>query len=102
MRLVPGSWYRASPFMATAGLQRALTIRVFGVDNTELNKGQPVRSQRREHGCRKRWRGGVMSSYGRDTDDDEVQWSKELTVMGRRTRKLSVQHSTFAIAIREA
>jgi hypothetical protein len=32
-----------------------------------------------------------MASYGRDTDDDEVQRSKELTVMGRKTRKLSVQ-----------
>jgi hypothetical protein len=28
-----------------------------------------------------------MASYDRDTDDDEVQRSKELTVMGRRTRK---------------
>jgi hypothetical protein len=28
-----------------------------------------------------------MASYGRDTDDDEVQRSKELIVMGRRTRK---------------
>jgi hypothetical protein len=28
-----------------------------------------------------------MTSYGRNTDDDEVQRSKELIVMGRRTRK---------------
>jgi hypothetical protein len=28
-----------------------------------------------------------MASYGRDTDNDEVQWLKELIVMGRRTRK---------------
>jgi hypothetical protein len=28
-----------------------------------------------------------MASYGRDTDADEVQRPKELTVMGRRTRK---------------
>jgi hypothetical protein len=42
--------------------------------------------------------GEVTSSYGRNTDDDEVQWSKELTVMGRRTSKLSVQRLTFAIA----
>jgi hypothetical protein len=28
-----------------------------------------------------------MESYGQNIDDDEVQWSKELTVMGRRTRK---------------
>jgi hypothetical protein len=39
-----------------------------------------------------------MTLYGRDTDVDEVQWSKELTVMGRRTRKLSVQHSMLATA----
>jgi hypothetical protein len=26
-------------------------------------------------------------SYGRDTDDDEVQRPKELTVLGRKTRK---------------
>jgi hypothetical protein len=41
-----------------------------------------------------------MASYGRDTDDDEVQRSKELTVMGRKTRKLSVQRFTFAMATR--
>jgi hypothetical protein len=46
-----------------------------------------VRSQRREYGCGKRWRGGVKASYGRDTDDDGVQRPKELTVMGRKTRK---------------
>jgi hypothetical protein len=28
-----------------------------------------------------------MESYVRNIDDDEVQRSKELTVMGRRTRK---------------
>jgi hypothetical protein len=28
-----------------------------------------------------------MVSYGRNTDDDEVQRSKELIMMGRRTRK---------------
>jgi hypothetical protein len=28
-----------------------------------------------------------MTSYGRNTDDDEVQRSKELIMMGRRTRK---------------
>jgi hypothetical protein len=31
-----------------------------------------------------------MASYDRHTDDDEVQWSKELIVMGRRMRKLGV------------
>jgi hypothetical protein len=35
---------------------------------------------------RKRWQNGVTASYGRDTDDDEVQQPKELTVMGRKTR----------------
>jgi hypothetical protein len=40
MRLVTGSWYRSSPFMAVVGLG-LLTIRVFGVDNTELNKVSP-------------------------------------------------------------
>jgi hypothetical protein len=43
-----------------------------------------------------------MASYGRDTDDDEVQWSKELTMMGRRTRKLSVQRFTFAMATKRS
>jgi hypothetical protein len=37
-------------------------------------------------------------SYGRDTDADEVQRPKELTVMGREQEKLSVQRFTFAIA----
>jgi hypothetical protein len=46
-----------------------------------------MRSQRREHGCGKRWRSGVTVSYDRDTDDDEVQRSKVLTVMGKRMRK---------------
>jgi hypothetical protein len=53
----------------------------------ELDNGQSVRSQRREHDCGRRWLNGVTASYGRDTDEDEVQRSKELTVMGRRTRK---------------
>jgi hypothetical protein len=61
--------------------------RVSGVDNTELDNGQLVRSRRREYSCGRRWRSGVTASYGRDTDEDEVQWSEELTVMGRRTRK---------------
>jgi hypothetical protein len=43
-----------------------------------------------------------MASYGRDTDADEIQWSKEWTVMGRRTRKLSVQRFTFAIATKRS
>jgi hypothetical protein len=38
-----------------------------------------------------------MASYGRDTDDGEVQRSKELVVMGRRMRRLSVLRFTFAM-----
>jgi hypothetical protein len=43
-----------------------------------------------------------MVSYGRDTDDDEVQRSKEFTVMGRKTRKLSVQRFTFMMATKRS
>jgi hypothetical protein len=43
-----------------------------------------------------------MASYSRDTDDDEVQWPKELTVMGRRTRKLSIQRFTFTMATKRS
>jgi hypothetical protein len=75
------------PFMATAGGNGHLTNRVSGVDNTELKNGQPMRSRRREHGCGRRWLSGVTASYGRGTDEDEVQQSKELTMMGRRTRR---------------
>jgi hypothetical protein len=76
------------PFYCRSGLQRpSKPSRVSSVDNTELDNGQPVRSRRREHGCGRRWLSCVMASYGRDTDEDEVQQSKELTVMGRRTRK---------------
>jgi hypothetical protein len=46
-----------------------------------------VGSRRREYGCGNRWQSDVMASHGRDTDDDGVQRSKELTVMGRKTRK---------------
>jgi hypothetical protein len=72
--------------MTAEGLQRSLTSWVSSVDNTELDNGQPVRSQRREHGCGRRWLSGVTASYGRDIDEDEVQRSKELTVMERRMR----------------
>jgi hypothetical protein len=75
------------PFMAAAGGKGHLTSRVSGVDNTELDNGQPVRSRRREHGCERRWLSGVTTSYSRGTDKDEVQRSKELTMMGRRTRR---------------
>jgi hypothetical protein len=61
-----------------------------------------VRSRRREYGCGRRWRSDVTASYDRVTYDDEVQRSKELTVMGRRTRKLSVQRFTFAMATKRS
>jgi hypothetical protein len=41
-------------------------------------------------------------SYDRNTDDDEVQRSKELTAMGRKTRKLSVLRFTLAIATKRS
>jgi hypothetical protein len=41
-----------------------------------------------------------MASYGRDTDADEVQRSKELIMMGRDTRKAQCTTLTFAIAIK--
>jgi hypothetical protein len=40
-----------------------------------------------------RWQGDVMASYDRDTDDDEVQLSKELTMMGGKNEKSSVYNS---------
>jgi hypothetical protein len=43
-----------------------------------------------------------VASLGRDTDAGEVQRSKELIVMGRRTRKLSVQRFTFAMATKRS
>jgi hypothetical protein len=43
-----------------------------------------------------------MASYGRDTGADEVQRSKELIMMGRKTRKLGVQRFTFAIATKRS
>jgi hypothetical protein len=66
-------WVKGFLFMAAAGCNDQLTQSVSGVVNTELDIGQPVRSQRREHGCGKRWQGGVMASYDRNTDDDVVQ-----------------------------
>jgi hypothetical protein len=102
MRLVPGSWYRASHFMAAERLQRSFNQPGIWCRRQRARQGQLVRSQRREHGCGKRWRGGVTTSYGRDTDDDEVQQSKELIVMGRRTRKLSVQRFMFTITTKRS
>jgi hypothetical protein len=51
---------------------------------------------------RKKMAGGITASHGRDTDADEVQRSKELIVMGRRTRKLSVQCFTFVTATKRS
>jgi hypothetical protein len=73
--------------MAAAGGNGHLANPVSGVDNMELDNGQPMRSRRCEHGCGRRWLSGVTASYSRDTDEDEVQRNKELTMMGRRTRK---------------
>jgi hypothetical protein len=43
-----------------------------------------------------------MASHGRDTDDDGVQQPKDLTVVGRKMRKLSVLRFTFTMATKEA
>jgi hypothetical protein len=43
-----------------------------------------------------------MASYGRDTDVDEVPRPKELTVMERKTRKLSVQRFTFMMVTKRS
>jgi hypothetical protein len=56
-----------------------------------------VRFQRREYGCGKRWRSGVTASGGQNTDDDEVQRSKELIVTGRKTRS-----SVYTLYIRDS
>jgi hypothetical protein len=37
-----------------------------------------------------------MASHGRDTDDDEVQRPKELTVMGEKDEKSSV-HTLYVL-----
>jgi hypothetical protein len=88
--------------MAAAWLQWSFTQPVSGVDNTELDNGQPVRSRCREYSCRRRLRSCVTVSYCRYTDADEGQRSRELIVMGRRMRRLSVQHSTLAIAAKRS
>jgi hypothetical protein len=72
--------------MAAAWLQWSFTQPVSGVDNTELDNGQPVRSRCREYSCRRRLRSCVTVSYCRYTDADEGQRSRELIVMGRRMR----------------
>jgi hypothetical protein len=59
---------RASLLWPLRGCNSHLTSRVSGVGNTELDNGQPVRSQWREHGCGRRWRSGVLASYGPDTE----------------------------------
>jgi hypothetical protein len=38
-----------------------------------------------------------MASYGRNTDDDKVQRSKELIVMGRKTR-----NSVYTLYVRDS
>jgi hypothetical protein len=73
--------------MAAAGLQQSFNHPGIWCRQHGAQQGQPVRSRRREYGCGKRWWSGITASYGRDTDDDEVQRPKELTVMGGKTRK---------------
>jgi hypothetical protein len=90
------------PFMAAEGCNGRLTQPGIRCGQHGTQQGQPVRSQRHEHGCGKRWRGGVTASHGRDTEADEVQRSNELIVMERRTRKLSVQRFTFAAATKRS
>jgi hypothetical protein len=47
-------WVKGFPFMAAVGLQRSSKpADVSGGGNTELDNGQPVRSQQHEHGCGK-------------------------------------------------
>jgi hypothetical protein len=75
------------PFITATGCNGCLSLRVSGVGNMELDNGQLVRLRRHEYGCGNRWRSDVMASYGRDTDADEVQRSKELIMMGSKTRK---------------
>jgi hypothetical protein len=84
---IGGSGKGASLFMAAVGLQRSFNQPGIWCRQHGTQQGQPVRSQRREYGCGKRLRSGVTVSYNRNTDDDEVQRSKELTVMWKRTRK---------------
>jgi hypothetical protein len=48
------------------------------------------------------WQSDVMASHGHDTDDDGVQRPKDLTVVGRKMRKLSVLRFTFTMATKEA
>jgi hypothetical protein len=95
-------WVKGFPFMAAAGLQRSFNqpgiwCRQHGARQWSAREVLAARVR-----LRRRWRGGVTASHGRDTDADEVQRSKELIVMGRRTRKLSVQHFTFAIATKRS
>jgi hypothetical protein len=51
---------RASLLWPLRGCNGHLTSRVAGVDNTELDNGQPMRSRRCEYGCGRRWRSGVI------------------------------------------
>jgi hypothetical protein len=90
------------PFYGRCGLQRSFNQPGIWCRQHEARQWSALRSWCREYSYRRRWRSGVTVSYGRDTDADEVQRSKELIVMGRRTRKLSVQHSTLAIATKRS
>jgi hypothetical protein len=71
------------PFYGCCGLQRSADpAEVSGVDDTELDNGQPVRSR-----WRQRDRGRRTSSYSCGTEKDGAQRSKESTVVGRKMRR---------------
>jgi hypothetical protein len=55
--------------MAAVGGNSHLISRVSGVDNTELDNGQPVRSRRCERGRVRKWQSGITTLYGRGTDE---------------------------------
>jgi hypothetical protein len=47
-----------------------LTSRIYGMDNTELDKGQSVRARWCERCCGKRWQGSVTVFCGHGTEKD--------------------------------
>jgi hypothetical protein len=86
--LVSANLGKGLPFYDRSRLQRSSKpAGVSGVDNRELDNGQPVGSRRRERDCGRKRQSGVTASYSRGTDKDKVPRSEELTVMGRRMRR---------------
>jgi hypothetical protein len=76
------------PFITAARLQRSFNHPGIWCRQHGAQQGQLVGSRRREYSCGKRWRSDVMASHGRNTDDDEVQQSNELIVMGKNEKNL--------------